>query len=574
MPEHLNHPTRLRIWQQNLNKSLDAQLDLLHTATPNDFDLLLLQEPYLDHLNLTRANHHWTVVYPARHLDSDSRTRSVILVSRKLSTGAWVPISIPSSDLTAITITTASTPVHIFNAYVEGDKDRTLHALSRATQRLVSVAQEGRVLWAGDFNRHHPLWDSEENNHLFTTENLDRAQVLLNMVAELGLEMVLPHGIPTLEAARTKNLTRPDNVFCSDTLADALISCSTAPELRPTKTDHMPIHTTFDLSIEAAAETSRRNFSDVDWDDFRTSLADELNNCPMPEAITSEATFNDTLAALMNALKRTIEQHVPISRPVPFTKRWWTKELSAARLKVQHLGRLAYKHRAVPFHPAQCEYRMARNRYADRIRIAKKEHWEAWLDEADKYTVWNVNRFVKGGPTDGGRLRVPPLKTENADGTPATCTSNEDKSKLLYDTFFPPLPAFQLRPITDSQIEEVIKKLKEYKAPGPDCIPNEVYKHCANLLIPILGRLFRASFDLKIYPEEWKTSNTVVIRKPGRSHYDVAKAYRPIALINCIAKILSACVTSVLVYEAENTPFWRTTTTEDDQGAPPQTPFT
>ncbi|OBZ65125.1 hypothetical protein A0H81_14888 [Grifola frondosa] len=48
-------PSRPR---QNLNKSLDAQLDLLHTATPDDYDLLLLQEPYLDHLNLTHANHH------------------------------------------------------------------------------------------------------------------------------------------------------------------------------------------------------------------------------------------------------------------------------------------------------------------------------------------------------------------------------------------------------------------------------------------------------------------------------------------------------------------------------------
>ncbi|OBZ69995.1 hypothetical protein A0H81_10500 [Grifola frondosa] len=73
MPERPNRPTRLRIWQQNLNKSLDAQLDLLHAANPDNYDLLLLQEPYLDHLNLTRANHHWTVVYPSRHHDDDTR---------------------------------------------------------------------------------------------------------------------------------------------------------------------------------------------------------------------------------------------------------------------------------------------------------------------------------------------------------------------------------------------------------------------------------------------------------------------------------------------------------------------
>ncbi|OBZ78308.1 putative RNA-directed DNA polymerase from transposon X-element [Grifola frondosa] len=163
---------------------------------------------------------------------------------------------------------------------------------------------------------------------------------------------------------------------------------------------------------------------------------------------------------------------------------------------------------------------------------------------------------------DGRRSTAsPPLKNT---GGPGMCTSNEDKSKLLYTTFFlppgPPQPqrpnhaypepAFTLRPITNAQIEETIHKLKQYKAPGPD------------------GRLFRASFELKIYPDEWKTSNTVVLRKPDRPHYDVAKAYRPIALINCIAKILSACVTSVLVYEAEKHSLLADHTTVGALGAP------
>ncbi|OBZ78311.1 hypothetical protein A0H81_02656 [Grifola frondosa] len=163
--------------------------------------------------------------------------------------------------------------------------------------------------------------------------------------------MVLPQGIPTLEAACTKNLTRPDNVFCSDSITNAIISCSTAPELRPTKTDHMPIHTTIDLTIEAAAELPKRNFRDVDWDEFQTTLADELVGRPTPETITTEEDFDNTLSALMESLHVAIERHVPVSHPVPFAKRWWTKELGAMRQKVQQLGRTAYKHRAVPFHP-------------------------------------------------------------------------------------------------------------------------------------------------------------------------------------------------------------------------------
>jgi ribonuclease HI len=54
-----------------------------------------------------------------------------------------------------------------------------------------------------------------------------------------------------------------------------------------------------------------------------------------------------------------------------------------------------------------------------------------------------------------------------------------------------------------------------------------------------------------IYFEPWKQFITVVLRKPGKPKYDVPKAYRPIALLNTIAKLLSAIVAEQLTYYAE-----------------------
>ncbi|EJF56325.1 hypothetical protein DICSQDRAFT_24869, partial [Dichomitus squalens LYAD-421 SS1] len=82
------------------------------------------------------------------------------------------------------------------------------------------------------------------------------------------------------------------------------------------------------------------------------------------------------------------------------------------------------------------------------------------------------------------------------------------------------------------------RSLRAFKVPGPDGIPNEVYTHCDVTLTPILGRLFRATFDLKYYPDAWKISDTVVLRKPGKTDYTTAKSYRPIALLDCMSKIL------------------------------------
>ncbi|CAA7270355.1 unnamed protein product [Cyclocybe aegerita] len=167
---------QMRIWQQNLNKSLHAQLDLLHSADPNDFDILLLQEPHIDHLGNTRANAHWAVIYPDRHLRDPKKTRSVILINKKVSTTSWTPIATQSSDIMAIQLQGDFGTVRIFNIYNDCQNDDSLNMLAnhlRTQEHREHPVAPMRMVWAGDFNRHHPLWDEERNNHLFTTPSND-----------------------------------------------------------------------------------------------------------------------------------------------------------------------------------------------------------------------------------------------------------------------------------------------------------------------------------------------------------------------------------------------------------------
>ena len=75
-------------------------------------------------------------------------------------------------------------------------------------------------IWAGDFNCHHKMWDKPCNHHLFTNTNIMVAKELINLVAEHGLQMVLPPGIMTLQSFATKNWMQGDNVFTSNTFTD------------------------------------------------------------------------------------------------------------------------------------------------------------------------------------------------------------------------------------------------------------------------------------------------------------------------------------------------------------------
>jgi len=101
------------------------------------------------------------------------------------------------------------------------------------------------------------------------------------------------------------------------------------------------------------------------------------------------------------------------------------------------------------------------------------------------------------------------------------------------------------------QIHRAIRKLQPYKAPGLSNVANVVLIKCAEQLVPYLRPIFRATFSLCIYPDSWKEFTTVILRKPGKTDYMVPNVYRPIALLDVIAKVLSSCIKETLEYHTE-----------------------
>ncbi|TFK97208.1 hypothetical protein BDV98DRAFT_476123, partial [Pterulicium gracile] len=84
------------------------------------FDLVLIQEPYLDGYRNTTANSHWAVLYPySRHkVEGSATVRSVILVNTRLSTNAWSQLPLPDSlDITALTLRCGLGDLTVLNAY-------------------------------------------------------------------------------------------------------------------------------------------------------------------------------------------------------------------------------------------------------------------------------------------------------------------------------------------------------------------------------------------------------------------------------------------------------------------------
>ena len=136
----------------------------------------------------------------------------------------------------AVELTSAVGLVTFYNIYNACDNSDTLSLLQNQWSQRDPQNQQRenkQMVWLGDFNKHHPLWDALEDTHLFTPANLNSANVLVTLLGDHNMEMALPAGIPTLQTFHTGNFSHPDNIFCSADLLPSLVECNMHPHLKP-----------------------------------------------------------------------------------------------------------------------------------------------------------------------------------------------------------------------------------------------------------------------------------------------------------------------------------------------------
>ena len=150
-----NNRDKLRIWQQNVNKSRTVQEDLLESLNTGWYDICAIQEPCIDCFNNTRANSKWQVVYPAMHRKSPKKTHSVLLINAQISTNTWRPLDTDSGNLTVVQLATSLGDVDIYNLYNDAKHDETTTTVVQVIRSHRRQNDDKHMIWLGDFNRHH-----------------------------------------------------------------------------------------------------------------------------------------------------------------------------------------------------------------------------------------------------------------------------------------------------------------------------------------------------------------------------------------------------------------------------------
>jgi len=183
------------------------------------------------------------------------------------------------------------------------------------------------TIWAGDFNKHDPMWTNPA--HHARCECSD-TETLMQLIAEHQLMLALPAGTLTYQSDSHGTWSTLDLVFCDQATHGRILTCNASIEDRLPSADHLPIHTILDIAIRPADRTPARNFRGVDWEKFNKTLSYLLNS-KMPHADTVPSTteaLDEYIDKLTDTIRQTICQHVPQSRAGPYTKRWWTPELT------------------------------------------------------------------------------------------------------------------------------------------------------------------------------------------------------------------------------------------------------
>ena len=567
-----NAHNTLSIWQQNVNKSCTCQHALISSTVlaKQSIDIVALQEPPINPFGNTIASRDWIPVYPTTHTKEPSKTHSIFLIRNNILTENWKQVDFPSGDVTVIQINGPWGELTIYNVYNDCNNNDTIHKLGRHNQDQETDPRRNtnstkHILWLGDFNRHHPHWDDPSDTRLFTKLAMSNAEILISAVADAGLDLALPSGIPTHLHNVTKKWTCLDHIFLSEDAMDSILICEALNDAPGTRinTDHLPILTVLDLDLTRTPSNAPRNFRNVDWEEFDKELESKLDRLPPPTRIQTQGELDEACRELTTAIQEVINDKVTTLDLGIRAKRWWTKELNKLRRDANKKGRKASKYRDWPEHCSHAEHRDANKTFHRTLERTKRQHWRDWLEKADDPDIWTAHKYTASPAGDGGKSRIPVL-TLTKNGSESTATTNAEKSTMLAKTFFPskppqesplrfvyPEPICSFDSISKEQVKRQLAKLKPFKAPGPDGIPNIVLTKCADTILNRLHNIYSAISEKGIYYAPWKQSTTVVLRKPGKPRYDTPKAYRPIALLNTMSKVLTAIMAELLTFYTE-----------------------
>lgn len=440
--------------------------------------------------------------------------------------------------------------IEILNTYLPGgaDRARVITNLKNDLTLLLNRTDHA-IFLVGDLNAKHKQWNNKKHNAA--------GKILYDFTQNNDYSIYFT----------------PDNTYCpltdkkSPSTIDILISndkisCTSPFVKNILNSDHVPVffrirakHTKADNKT-----TYVKNYRKADWYKYRKSLNTILT--PLIPILTAESLTNEQIDEAVDIITSATITSTDISIPTEPIKNglFLSNELKAAFKQRNY-----YRRRWVRHHRTQDK---------DSYNLINREIKRMTATESTSKFNRIIEKCVPGDQTiyklikARSRRSIPPLYDNNA---ATRLYDDEDKCRILADHFkkmhnntlekkdmiftaginntvnttLNNLTPNGVPTISSREIHDMIKRLKNGKAPGPDSITVTAIKNYTYIGYELLTKLYNECLRNGHYPKSWKSARTIPVHKAGKDANDKT-SYRPISLLPIFAKLFDKIINAKL----------------------------
>ncbi|KAJ5117510.1 zinc knuckle domain protein [Penicillium atrosanguineum] len=533
--------------------------------------IVMVQEPWRNeqqHTTHQLATAAFQLVYPAKETpremdqnedqeqDPDRHQPGVCLfVSRKVDPGSW-SCQLISQDYQLLKLRRAQPGKHWTDLFVHNVYNRpSSNTLAQLRGELARRPLAEHIV-LGDMNAHHITWGG------IGIRADNEAEQLLEITGERGLELITETG----RAAWSRNDQSSviDLTFISSSLFNRLVSCERADDIEHSS-DHFPIRTVLDIETPVLVQQKRRNWNATDDNKLIQKIEEDLKAKDLSQAGPPQ--IEAQCQKLLETVQSAIQASTPWAKPSTWSNPDFDDECKAA---VKEVRRLRRRHTRTKDPYDWMRYSEARNKKTRLVKRALSRAHRRRVQqviEDGPQGMWRLAKWARNRNGAYEKGLTPSLKIQGLQSPGQLAETVEQKANAFRAAFFPqPPPAdlsdtvsfqypqpIEFPPITALEIQEAVRTAKAGKAPGEDGIPNSLWHKliAVPVILQVLGQLFDACVRTGYNPTHFQRSITIVLRKQGKSDYQLAKSYRPVALLNTLGKFLEAVVARRISYAVE-----------------------
>ena len=500
--------------------------ELLHYLEKHDIDIAVIQETKFTSKTKMKATPNYELVRKDRGGDIKGGGVAFLVRHNIPFQRESTPNQLNDNVLELLTISVNNdndSPLFLRNVYIPPASSCApgySPPLANLTNGLGNT-----FLILGDFNAHHHLWNSEDNEDT-------RGQAIAQWIndSEIG---ILNENTPT--RVTESSCTSPDLSLAS---FDCLPTCQWSTETS-LGSDHLPLHITMTSEIKRIKSTNRTyiNFSKANWPQFTKYTEEKFSTAHINSNVHNSEKF------FRKVLNKAAKQFIPAGR-IPKVQNAMPTE--TANL-VEERDRLRRED------PVNNNTRiMELNKDINNsIKEHRQEKWLSHLDKCGAGTkqLWSTIKNLQTGPRkldnqsikfNGKHVHVPRKQANkfNQQFTPNTDIKATKPFRNLLRNLQKKTDDPEIE-ITEEKIIKAIKKSKSSKAIGPDGISPIMLKHLGPAGISFLSNLLTCCVNQSIIPPLWKKARIIPLLKPNKPA-DEGTSRRPISLLCPPAKILES----------------------------------